>query len=137
MNDKLVDFLIEKTDAFGEVINELAKQLGVAAEHVYSVIVKQQYVEGISGLIGAGLIAILALVLLISSFKSRKKLLEKGHYDGSDIIAVRWAGMAIGFLVMGGMVFWAIDALKMLLNPEFYAIQDIMEMIRGELDSDD
>lgn len=133
MNDKLVDFLIEKTEDFGSVIDELAKQMGVAAEHIYEVIVRQQYVEGISGLIGSGLFFIFAIILMIVSLKSRKRLLNEGYADGSDMIAFRWIGIVISFIIVIVVLFTTIAYLKMLLNPEFYALKDIMELIRGEL----
>lgn len=136
MNETTVDFLIEKTDQFGNVISELAKQMGVAAEHIYAVMVRQQYVEGIVGLIGLSLFMMLAILIFTVSYKSRKALLLEGCSDSYDVVIIRWVGMVVSFILMIVIILVGMHYGKVLLNPEYYAIQDIMEMIRGKISED-
>lgn len=54
MNDKTIDLIRDFGGEIKEGLAQLAKGLGVAAEYVFTLLVRQQYVEGISMLLLCG-----------------------------------------------------------------------------------
>ena len=133
MNEKLVDFLIDKTDQLGAFIDELAKQMGVAARHVYVVLIKQQYVEGIGKLIWS---VPFAIVLFIAAFFLIRADV-KGKFD-SELAGMGFVFGGIctigAFILLGNPVKTGI---MQILNPEFYAIDELMNMVEGLVDDND
>lgn len=135
--DKLVNYLMDRTDKFGSYINELAKQLGVAAEHVYGVLIRQQYAEAVGTLIEAFILLCVFIVLtvfFVLGWKRANHWLEKG-YDEWQV------GMIIGtvvYLVASAFIIVEItsdvkDGIMRLLNPEYYALKDIMDFIQSKV----
>lgn len=135
--DKLVNYLMDRTDKFGSYINELAKQLGVAAAHVYEVLIRQQYAEAIGSLTVDFVwicIFILMTVLLVKGWKKANFWLEHGE-DGWQF------GMIIGTVVYGVaslfILIFVTDDIKTsimkLMNPEYYALKDIMDFIQSKV----
>jgi chromate transport protein ChrA len=133
--DKLVNYLMDRSDKFGNYINELAKQLGVAATHVYGVLVRQQYVEALSALItDAVYVAILILLCVIFSKMWKRALRAKDNGDSA------FAMSFISFFFTAGMIVAIIflladikNSLTRLLNPEYYALKDIMNFIQSKV----
>lgn len=140
-SDKAVTWLMDRADKLGGFIDELAKQLGVAATHVYEVLVKQQMVDGISLLVKAGVwLAILILLWTLMNklvFKKWSSLYNDDPY-GFDaqfalgIVTVLLAVVTIFFSFY--IVDWLTLGIKKLLNPEYYALEDIMTFIKGQVD---
>lgn len=135
MSDKAVNWLMDRADKLGGFIDELAKQLGVAATHVYEVLVKQQFVEGISLLVKAGIwILVLLLVWTLMKklvFNNWGKLGDDGQFACFFVILfVSIASVIIGFKI----VEWLTLGIKMLLNPEYYALDTLMEFVKGQVD---
>ncbi|QEG04313.1 hypothetical protein [Bacillus phage BC-T25] len=140
MSDKAVNWLMDRADKLGGFIDELAKQLGVAATHVYEVLVKQQFVEGVSLMVKAGVwIAVLILVWTLLHkliFKRWHKYSDPTGYDETQFmlaIVVVIVGI-ISAIVGWNIVDWVTLGIKKLLNPEYYALQDIMEFVKGQVD---
>ncbi|ALO79662.1 hypothetical protein HOBO_254 [Bacillus phage Hobo] len=140
-SDKAVTWLMDRADKLGGFIDELAKQLGVAATHVYEVLVKQQMVDGISLLVKAGVwLAILILLWTLMNklvFKKWSNFYNDDPY-GFDaqfalgIVTVLLAVVTIFFSFY--IVDWLTLGIKKLLNPEYYALEDIMTFIKGQVD---
>ncbi|AHN66480.1 membrane protein [Bacillus phage Bcp1] len=141
MSDKAVTWLMDRADKLGGFIDELAKQLGVAATHVYEVLVKQQMVDGISLLVKAGVwLAILILLWTLMNklvFKKWSNFYNDDPY-GFDaqfalgVVTVLLAVVTIFFSFY--IVDWLTLGIKKLLNPEYYALEDIMTFIKGQVD---
>ncbi|AXQ67866.1 hypothetical protein KIOSHI_250 [Bacillus phage Kioshi] len=140
MSDKAVTWLMDRADKLGGFIDELAKQLGVAATHVYEVLVKQQFVEGISLLVKAGVwIGILILVWTLMNkliFKRWGKYEDPHGYDDTQFaLGILTVFVVIISAIIGyKIVDWATLGIKMLLNPEYYALDTLMEFVKGQVD---
>jgi uncharacterized membrane protein YdbT with pleckstrin-like domain len=119
----------------------LSSTLEKVAPQVWRVMVRQQYAKAISMLIlpwGFLLLIIFYLVIIKKIWKTPKTKAdledETLHIeDGPDIIPRRWLTIYIPFLagiivVIVGL-FSLSDALLYLINPEYYAIKDLLEMI--------
>lgn len=137
MSDKAVNWLMDRADKLGGFIDELAKQLGVAATHVYEVLVKQQYVEGISLGVKSG---ITILLILLTWYLVNKLVFKKYEFieDETGLGFLVWIfGVVLAFVTL----MFAIDivgditlAVKKLMNPEYYALQDLMDFVKGQVD---
>lgn len=111
-------------------IDKLAAKLGVAAEHVYGVLVKQAVANGVSK-IGGGLMLI-AVAVVVSVIISRT--IKNSDLDYWD---VEWAAVigSIALLVVLPVVisyFLMASGIKATINPEYYAIKEILETVKGE-----
>lgn len=131
----------------GDVVQTLAEKLGVAAEHVYGVLIKQQIVIGISGTVATLFVWIIAGFILRAYFKDDPITVTERCYtmnhdfkyrNRMDYLLTRGDGIpAILIGVLGGSLFCVISVmfftvfLPHLINPEYYAIKDIMNMING------
>lgn len=137
MSDKAVNWLMDRADKLGGFIDELAKQLGVAATHVYEVLVKQQFVDGVSLLLKAAVwIGITLLVwfivnkFVIKNWK-RWEYQEEVQFLLGLVIA---AAIIMSCIVGWNVVDWITLGVKKLLNPEYYALQDLMDFVKGQVD---
>lgn len=110
-----------------QYIDELAQSLGVAAEHVYEILVRQQISDGIITIIATSLVW---AALATAFYKAVKR---DDFYEGkvtvTFIIGVA-SGVGIFFALIIGS-FESIAAVKQLINPEYYAIREIMDVIKG------
>lgn len=114
-------------------IDKLAAKLGVAAEHVYGVLVKQAVVSGvISTLMMIG--AIIVAVFLTKSLakKSRDHQNHIGKYDLNPYQVFHWcAVLALAVLSLAALINGP-DMVGKIINPEYYAIKEILDTIGGK-----
>jgi TRAP-type C4-dicarboxylate transport system permease small subunit len=113
-----------------QYIDALAAKLGVAAEHVYGVLVRQQVADGVVGL---SIFAFL-LVLLVISIYLAIKFISKSE-NGEDVEgfiagAFGFAAIIIGAIVLIQVIFFVPSDIKQLINPEYYAIREILDAIK-------
>jgi len=138
----------EVMNKVGEYIDALAKNLGVAAEHVYKVLVQQQLAEGIGGLLVSLLINIVCILVLSKLVKvyrnaeyreiefgfSMKKVPQNKQaefvYMGDGVPF--WVFGILSIIVLGIMIPIAHDFVLRLINPEYYAIKEIMDVFKGD-----
>lgn len=135
MSDKAVNWLMDRADKLGGFIDELAKQLGVAATHVYEVLVKQQFVEGISLLVKSGItVAILLLVwYLINKLLFKKYHVIEDDYDMGFLIWIVGAIVAVvTFFIVLNVVGDITLGVKKLMNPEYYALETLMDFVKDQ-----
>lgn len=98
----------------------IGKAIGVAAEHVYGVLVKKYFVMGVKQL---G-ICLLGLVAIIIGFVGWKKVTKNGQPITYRVI-VPIVFMFVGFITMSEVNY---DEMLMgLINPEYGAINYILE----------
>ena len=123
-------------------IDKLAAKLGVAAEHVYEVLVKQQHIFGIvnvavgvvSFVIFAALVRLNYLIIAKGERTYRRGEDESFYYklrdvgDGGLFIVIIVVTVAT---LITGMVTIPIGVMKM-LSPEYYAIKEILDTIGGK-----
>jgi hypothetical protein len=106
------------TEKITQYLEQMAAKLGVAAEHVYGVLVRQQWTEGVTGIIGGALFLVLALMCAYLLVKFREE-------SGLELILIP-VGL---FAMLAWMV--GIDGIKHVMNPEYYALKEIMDVIGG------
>ena len=137
MNEKLINQYIES----------LSEKLGVAAEHIYEALYKQQYFEGITNLV----ICFVFLVLLISSVKFviniyTKSIFERtdeGYFgkikpmntwakiNNSEFVEGQYIWIIFGIVwvvLVTVIICTSIDGTLKLLNPEYYALKEILDV---------
>lgn len=117
MNDKLVGKVSEYIDA-------IAAKLGVAAEHVYDVLLRQQVVDGVTTLVSYAV----ALPLIALSIRFLYKKSDKYDLNIFGILAIVMS-VVFGLFLICGFVDCS-DAVKKLANPEYYAIKEIIKAVK-------
>jgi hypothetical protein len=115
-----------------QYIEVLAQKLGVAAEHLYGVLVRQAKVEGIIGLI---LYGVLIPALLFVSYKVVSMAIKKWDdiYEADlemptilgiiFLLAITVIITICGFMDIPGDI-------GRLINPEYYAIKELLDVIK-------
>lgn len=117
--------LNQLVEQIGPSMEKMAEQLGVASEFLWNVLIKQQYINGIFGIAWC-IIGIVILCLLAWSIKKwSKKLLD----ESEGVVILLWVLIAF----TGGLaLFLGFEAaINHLVNPEYQAIKDIFEFIKG------
>ena len=121
-----------------EYIDAIAANLGVAAEHVYGALLKQAMVSGLRSVV----YIIICLAVGYAILKMFKRIYADVK-EGEDGIFVDSYGVSLGgvfALVFGGiaiiLMFFAImsdisNATTALLNPEYWALKEILDTIKG------
>jgi hypothetical protein len=104
-------------------ITEIAKGLGVGAEYVWTVLVRQQVVLGITELIEL----LLILGLIIAGIVWLWKTIKKNE-------SISWIVLPGAFLILFGIFMFSevdfIIIIQGLINPDFGAINYILEFIK-------
>lgn len=128
--EKLVDKYSAKIEA---TIVSLAEQLKQPAEHIYKIMVKQQYIKAFTGIIVL-LVTILFGYLTIK-YASNIENWEYGtiyknkptYSLGAFIISIVSLFVTILVLLVGQ---YPVDIIQGFINPEYGAIQDIINLIK-------
>ncbi|MDE1437634.1 hypothetical protein P9C91_18085 [Bacillus licheniformis] len=116
-----------------EYIDKLAAKLGVAAEHVYGVLVKQAFASGVTDSIIGFVFLMIAVIAGVIITRVTIKVYGERHcnWDCEWFFVV----LAVGLLVIlpGGISIYVItEGIKGLINPEYYAIKEILDTIGGK-----
>jgi hypothetical protein len=98
-------------------IDAIADSLGVAAEHVYGIMVRQQYAISIVLFIVSAIALITLIVGIIGMVRTKDD--------------ARFAFTALSILSFAGLVMALINGLLRYLNPEYYAIREIINAVAG------
>lgn len=127
----------EITTKVFEYIDALALNLGVASEHVYTLLVKQQMIGGISGIIFAFLYVIVGYLAVKkiseATLSTEVKAKSGGWFSdttiGEDltIFARRALWVVYGIVVIIALFTLPYDLMR-LINPEYYAIKEILNV---------
>ncbi|MFP3840308.1 hypothetical protein U5N22_08630 [Bacillus safensis] len=122
-------------------IDKLAAKLGVAAEHVYGVLVKQMYVIGIVNVVVAvtslAIFAVLVRLNYLIIAKGGRRAWEEGVTIFHKLRGVGGGGLFSVIIIVTiaalitGMVTLPIGIMRM-VNPEYYAIKEILDTIGGK-----
>lgn len=123
------------SDQINSVINNLTEKLGVAADKLYPVLVKQVYVDGIKNIVGAliGLLLIIAAIFLVKTFKKKwsKSLKEYDKQNYECVTPLAIIGIVIVFIA--GITILTIcttQAMCRFINPDWYALQMVLNQIK-------
>lgn len=115
--DPNLKYVVEKME---KGISVLVEKLKTPAEHVYNVLIKQQKVVAYTEI---GFSAVFLLITL--SFL----LLALADVANSE---TTWVGFMIvcGILFIIGLLFAVFDAIPRLINPEYYALDKILQILK-------
>lgn len=120
VTDTNTEKLIDKySDKIGDAITALAEKLQQPAEHVYKVLVKQQVVWGVGTLVGVVLGALFLFIGLLG--------ISKWRWDDDYCIPLNIVGVII---LLVSLVLFFFYGLTGLINPEYGALKDIVNMIK-------
>ncbi len=125
--EKQVQKIIELTE---KGLTQMAEGLNVTLPQLWEILIKQQYVEAIQAFAVFGLCLIVWGILYKKNKGIREWLKQrKNEYDNSE----RFVPIAILIILLSfttlisGIV--TITGIGQIINPEYYAIQDIVEFI--------
>ncbi|MBD3861396.1 hypothetical protein IEE86_16850 [Bacillus sp. 28A-2] len=122
-------------------IDKLAAKLGVAAEHVYGILVNQSYVFGIINIIvGAILLAGFSVLLRLNYLLIAKGGSPSWGEEANIHYKLREVGDGMLFIVIIIVTILAVifglvalfSGVMQTINPEYYAIKEILDTIGGE-----
>ena len=109
-------------------LDALAAKLGIATEHLWSVLVKQGTVEGAYGvaMMAAGAGLILCGALLGRKALSKESMNSDGPERFIGFLIPAMVGTVFGFISIGAGFFLT----KYLFNPEMYALTEILRVLK-------
>lgn len=113
---------------FKQGIVALASSLKVGAEHVYEVLVRQQIVYGV-----VFLIVLLIGIYLTTNWLKNYKNKDEEWSDGTDPTGIgffRTIQIIVAVIMMGIGIFHIDTIMTGFINPEYGAIQDVIEMVK-------
>jgi len=119
MKNETVELLVSKVDT---AVTTLSTKLGVASDHFYPILVKQQVIGGYISLGWAAISLVFAVLLTVIAVIQIKE-------DSADGDAVAWSVFIAVILYMSTMV-QSYDGILSILNPEYYALQEITRLIK-------
>ena len=105
---------------------ELAAKLGTSVDHLWGVLVRQGYFEGVYDLVRAALALLLLLVCAGAGWwRWRRPVKAEEPFGGVDRIGVAVLAAAIAFMMLTCGLFALRYAVSELFNPEYYALQHL------------
>ena len=115
--------------AIKDALTPVADKIGQGAEYVWTTVVTQQYVIGISSIIWSAFFAtatIVAAVMSAKMAKTGKKVREGGaryssEHEGWYVLAVLFGLGAVIFSFVS--VVWISSGVMHLINPGYYALE--------------
>jgi len=105
------------------VFAPVAAKIGEGAEFGWDVVLRQMWIEGIIAMIFAFFAFLVIIVVLIITYTKRKYIIEE-----TDGIAFVFLLFLLLPLIIGLTEFSF--GIKHLLNPEFYAIQFFLDLVK-------
>lgn len=113
----------KRLDAIGE-------KLGVAAAHLWSVLIRQGIAVGMQDcLIGMVWLGLWIAAMVISRHM-RKTLAVKDDYEGENWIVGGYVLMGLAQLFLVGVGAYLFQGIVELVNPEFYALQTLLQSLK-------
>lgn len=124
---------MEASEQINSVINNLAEQLKVPAEYVYKTLIKQAGVNGIIDIVLICMaIAVIGVFCLWLKYCINMKKENNGRTDPDDMSGIGLFILGImAFLAMVVIVGSTIDLITCFGNPEYWALQKILELVRS------
>jgi hypothetical protein len=106
-----------------KLIQELSDKLGVTAEHLWAVLVKQAYVSGVSSVFFISLFAVLIVIMLKVWFYVQKKYDIDEHSFQYLTFWVCFISFCI--IALFSSSFHLGNAINAFANPEYWALKQI------------
>jgi hypothetical protein len=121
-------------DMVGKAVASISATLEKVAPHVWKIMIKQQYAKAIGGLIVPW--GLLFLVLLYWQVIRKAWKTDSIEDDSGEYWARMWfvriiPGIA-GFIITIVALVALSNSIMILVNPEYYAVKDIISMLLGQ-----
>lgn len=141
-----------------KVLEQVAAKLGVAVEYLWEILVRQKFAEGVTNLIIAGILLVAIVVMccvtpgIVKHYSNKYKELREDRmkngtgYHGSHKISsfeeddarrtaqdVPWIVFFIVLFMLVIVIPVTIGGVQKLINPEYFAIKEIMDAIGGTI----
>lgn len=113
-------------------IDQMAAKLGVAASHVYEIVIRQTVISGIVNTVLQVFIMIAIYVAFRKGWRySRDKWREWDDHDNAFLATTVWVvgGIVCGAAFIGCLITLP-NAIMSIFNPEYYAIKTILEAVK-------
>jgi quinol-cytochrome oxidoreductase complex cytochrome b subunit len=129
----------ETADTIIKAITPLAEKIGEGAGHLYQVYIKQMYYEGILDLVTIFVIFVVTTIAIVIAIKIANKHGETEKSSGYDSdwdmkmfisATVATICMIVSFFALFGIQ----PSITKLVNPEYHAMQRIVEQVTPESD---
>lgn len=125
-----------------EYIDAVASNLGVATEYVFTILVRQQFAEGIAWLVISIITVVLGGFLLKWFFRGtneklkgiREKQANRWYEtsDGEDIfLGLRWVVFVAYSIFVIVVLSTLPNTITQIINPEYHAIKEILDALTG------
>lgn len=127
-------------------INQLVEQLkqmaGPLALHAWEIMVRQQVIAGIQSLVTGAVLLAVAVIALIAAYRLLGWA-RRYEYTGDSVLSGGYSGeggmqyiaptvpVVIAAILVAVAVALVNDGIAHLLNPEYYAIQDVLSHTPG------
>jgi len=111
------------------ILDEIGKRLSGPAEHTYEILVKQAYISGYTDLFTGLAFSVLGFGMIYATYKMVNNGFFKEHEDFSVMCSI--VGVFAAILLPLAIVCCLSSGIKEIINPEYYAIVDIIEKISG------
>jgi len=115
-------------DQIAAILNDLGTRLGPAGQQAFALAVREQYIEGIIGLLLVipGVICLWACRWTVGWMRR-----DKGSYSNDREPVAAGAVLLFGGIALGTFGNAVLFAIPQLLNPEWHAITSILSSITG------
>jgi len=127
------------TEIILNFLENLGQQITATGQQAFEIYVRQAYIQGIANFTTSGIFLVIFLLCIfgiIKFGKLRKAKIEAEEYDFRNIEPVgvglmfSWMFLVISFMIFTGTF---IVGLKEILNPQYYALQDIMTTLNNTM----
>lgn len=126
MLDKVIS--PELQGKIGVIIESLANKLGVASAHVYEILVRQAFSEGLITLILCCASLLVTFIILIVGVIWFRRAIKQRNDDEAYAVFIIGGLLFISFMLAGLIPIK--KGFLMTMNPEYYAIRDIIHMLK-------
>jgi hypothetical protein len=110
---------------------DMVDKLEGPAKHTYAVYVTQYKMDGIFSLIGEGTGFIIIIITFLSAYKRANFSDTATTKQGIAAVATVVSGI-VAFIIFGFLISDFSGNMKEIINPEFYAIDKIVNTLRGQ-----
>lgn len=119
-------------EALAKILSSLADKFGTTVDHLYAIMIRQAYIDGVECLLGITLVTILTSTMWVVMHK-RHKAFDYDEYRSSYIdmlednvlLIVMTVVVTIAFLVT--ICVAGSQAIDCFYNPEYYALHQIIK----------
>lgn len=120
-------------DKIDSLLRDLALKLGTTVEYLWNILTKQQILDAYQMLAWATFFTLAIIIgVFVTYFIAKTQSTVKNEYDiFSDYQNVWnvWIGISVFLLIL--IISISTSAIKILYNPEYYALQDILRQLGG------